>query len=289
MGRTLILGGTGTIGSHLVRQLVAAPGGLDLVAAARSTEAAAKLREVGMASVEADLRRPETLAPAMRGVDTMFMLKPYGLDYLIQSKIIIDSAKKAGVRHIVNLGSFGAEDTIWTPIGWNRLVESYLAMSGIDYTHLRPNFFMDNVAARTDLATGKIRHYFGSSRVSWIAAEDIAAAAAVVLHNPAAYRGAAYPLAAQAASMPEIAEILSNVFGRTFTAEDVPSDIAFEQLTAAGWGADFARPFVEYMAAIAAGKVAEVADTADTIEQLTGRPALSWQSFAERNRQSYTA
>jgi hypothetical protein len=73
-----------------------------------------------------DLDRIETLGPAMHGVDTLFMLKPYSIDYLIQSKRVIDAAARAGVRHIVNLGSFGADDTPWASIGWNRLVEAYL-------------------------------------------------------------------------------------------------------------------------------------------------------------------
>ncbi len=282
-GRTLILGGTGTIGRHLVRQLVADRGGLDLVAAARSPAAAAALATAGIATVEADLARPETLVPAMAGVDTLFMLKPYSIDYLIQSKIVIDAARKAGVKHVVNLGSFGADDTVWTSIGWNRLVEAYLAVSGMDWTHLRPNFFMDNVPPRTDPATGRIRHYFGDSPVSWIAAEDIAAVAATVLRDPGAYRGGILPLAVVAASMAEIAALLSDISGRHHVADPISPDEAFAQLTGAGWGADFARPFVAYMDAIANGRVPEVADTSDTVERVTGRPATDWRDYIRRN------
>jgi NAD(P)H dehydrogenase (quinone) len=287
MTRTLLLGGTGTIGKRLVRLLAKEPGNLDLVAAARSSRAADELAAAGMASVEADLDRPETLAPAMKGVETLFMLKPYGIDYLIQSKIVVDAAKKAGVRHVVNLGSFGADDTVWTSIGWNRLVEAYLMQSGMKWTHLRPNFFMDNVPARTDFASGTIRHYFGDSRVSWIAADDIAAVAAVVLRDAGAHEGAIYPLASQAASMQEIAEIVSAKFGRPLRALYIPPEQAVDQLVGLGWGRDFARPFIAYMEAIAAGRVAEVADTVDTVEKLTGRPALHWNEWIERNSETF--
>lgn len=278
------MGGTGTIGSHLVRQLAADSGGLDLVAMARSPGSAAGIAAAGIATVQADLDRPETLVPALRGVETMFMLKPYGIDYLIQSKIIIDAAKKAGVRHVVNLGSFGADDTIWTSIGWNRLVEAYLMMSGMEWTHLRPNFFMDNIRARTDSETGRIVHFFGSSQVSWIAAEDIAAVAAAVLRDPGAHRRAAYPLASEAASMEEIAAILGAEMGRGFTATYIPPEAAVRQLVGIGWGLDFARPFIAYMEAIATGRVAEVADTVDTVERIAGRPAIRWRDYAKRNR-----
>jgi uncharacterized protein YbjT (DUF2867 family) len=281
--RILIMGGTGTIGSCLIQELAKDLPRFDLVAAARSDSAAAKLRAAGYATVALDLERNETLLPAMLGVDTLFMLKPYSIDYLIQSKRVIDAAAKAGVRHIVNLGSFGADDTPWTSIGWNRLVEAYLRVSGMGHTSLRPNFFMDNVPARTDRATGRIVHYFGDQAVSWIAAEDIARVAAEVLRRPGDFQGKALPLAAEAATMAQIAAMVSRHTGRSFTAVHISAAPALEQLLARGWQEAFARPFVDYMAAISAGQVPEVADTATSVQDVTGSPAVSWDSFISRN------
>lgn len=277
------MGGTGTIGSYLVRQMAADHARFDLVATARSAASAERLRAAGYTTVDMDLERTETLVPAMQGVDTLFMLKPYSIDYLIQSKRVIDAAAKAGVRHIVNLGSFGADDTPWTSIGWNRLVESYLKVSGMGHTTLRPNFFMDNVPARTDLASGRIIHYFGDQPVSWIAAEDIASVAAEVLRRPGDYQGKALPLASQALTMAQIAEIISRRTGRKFTAVHVPAEPALQQLLARGWQEAFARPFVDYMKAISAGQVPEVADTANTVAEVTGTQAIDWDNFVARN------
>ena len=125
--RMLIMGGTGTVGSHLLRELLPDRERFEIVAAARSAASAARLRAAGYETVTLDLERNETLEPALRGVHTLFMLKPYSMDYLIQSKRVIDAAVRAGVRHVVNLGSFGADDTPWASIGWNRLVEAYSA------------------------------------------------------------------------------------------------------------------------------------------------------------------
>jgi uncharacterized protein YbjT (DUF2867 family) len=220
----------------------------------------------------------------MAGAHTVFMLKPHGIDYLIQSKIIIDASAKAGVSYLVNLGSHGADDTVWSPIGWNRLVEAYLKVSGVGYTTLRPNYFMNNVAPRTNKATGEIIHYFGNTPVSWVAAEDIARVAAVVLRDPASHNGRAYPLAVEASTMTEIAGTLSRVCGKPFVARYVPPDQAFAQLTARGWDADFARNFTEFMGAISEGRVPDVGETFATVEELTGRPALGWHDFAELHR-----
>jgi NAD(P)H dehydrogenase (quinone) len=282
--RILVIGGTGTVGSNVLRELLPDRERFDIVAAARSDKSSEAVRAAGHTPVYLDLKKPETVRPAMEGAHTVFMLKPYGIDYLIQSKIIIDAATKAGVSYLVNLGSHGADDTVWSPIGWNRLVEAYLKVSGVGYTTLRPNYFMNNVAPRTNRATGEIIHYFGDTPVSWIAAEDIARVAAVVLRDPAPHNGRAYPLAVEARTMTEIAEILSSVCGKAFAARHVPSDQAFVQLTGRGWDADFARNFTEFMGAISEGRVPDVVETFATVEELTGAPALCWREFAELHR-----
>lgn len=285
--RILVMGGTGTIGTHLLRELAPSREEFDIVATARSDASAARLKSAGYGTVHLDLERTETLAPAMRGVDTLFMLKPYSIDYLIQSKRVIDAAARAGVRHVVNLGSFGADDTPWASIGWNRLVEAYLSVSGMESTTLRPNFFMDNVPARTDRATGRMVHYFGDTAVSWVAAEDIARVAAAVLRNPAQFAGRNLPLATEAATMDQVAALVSRRTGRSYTAVHVPADTALEQLLARGWQDAFARPFVDYMRAIADGRVPEVGDTVATVREVTGAPALGWDAFVERNLERF--
>lgn len=277
------MGGTGTIGTHLLRELEPDRSRFDIVAAARSDSSAARLRASGYETVLLDLDRTETLLPALKGVHTLFMLKPYSMEYLIQSKRVIDAAVKADVRHIVNLGSFGADDTPWSSIGWNRLVEAYLKVSGLGATTLRPNFFMDNVPARADKASGHIVHYFGETPVSWIAALDIARVAAAVLRDPWRYEGAVLPLASESRTMREIAGIVSRASGRTYGAQHVPPEAALPQLLSRGWQEAFARPFVDYMGAISTGLVPEVGDTSDTVEQVTGQPATSWEAFVGMN------
>jgi uncharacterized protein YbjT (DUF2867 family) len=282
--RILVIGGTGTVGSNVLRELLPDRAHFHIVAAARSDKSAEAVRAAGYEPVYLDLKKPETVRAPMAGVHTVFMLKPYGIDYLIQSKIIIDAAAKSGVAHIVNLGSHGDDDTVWSPIGWNRLVEAYLRVSGLGHTTLRPNYFMNNVAPRTNKSTGEIIHYFGDAPVSWIAAEDIARVAAVVLRDPAPHNGRAYPLAVEARTMTEIAGILSDICGRRFAARYVPPDDAFAQLTARGWDADFARNFVAFMEAISNGQVPDVSETFPTVEDITGQPALDWRGFAELHR-----
>lgn len=88
----LVIGATGKVGGETVRQLVAA-GDSRVLAAVRSPEKA-QLFDQGVETVSLDLDRPETLAPALHGVDRALLLTSYTVDMLRQSKRFIDEAKK---------------------------------------------------------------------------------------------------------------------------------------------------------------------------------------------------
>ena len=64
---------------------------------------------------------------------------------LVQSKTLVDAARKAGVRHIVHLGIFGQWDCTDPHFAWHQMIEKYIEASGIAWTHLHPNVFMDNL------------------------------------------------------------------------------------------------------------------------------------------------
>src|ERR1700677_2434024 len=67
------------------------------------------------------------------------------VDKLKQGKTFIDEARKAGVGYVVHLGSPGENDTRVAHYGWEQLVERYLEWSGIGFTHLRPQIYMQNL------------------------------------------------------------------------------------------------------------------------------------------------
>lgn len=102
----LVLGATGKVGGETVRQLTAA-GDSRVLAAVRSPEKAQSFESQGVETVSLDLDRPETLAPALCGVNRALLLTGYSVDMLRQSKRFIDEALKAGVQHIVHVGASG--------------------------------------------------------------------------------------------------------------------------------------------------------------------------------------
>ena len=65
---------------------------------------------------------------------------------LVQSKSLIDAAKRNGVSHIVHLGAFTREhDSYATVFTWHQMIEAYLGDNGVGWTNLHPNMFMQNL------------------------------------------------------------------------------------------------------------------------------------------------
>ena len=105
--RVLVMGATGQVGGALI-PLLTANNTVEVIAAARNREKASKL---GVSSVHLDLDDFSTFAPALEGIDRIFMATGYTVDMLRQSKDLVNSAHRAGVKQIVHLGACGDDDT----------------------------------------------------------------------------------------------------------------------------------------------------------------------------------
>ncbi len=281
MARILITGATGTVGGAALRLLSSdVPGTVDVVGAARSERAAQALEARGHRPVHLDYDAPETLRPALEGVDALLLVTGYTVDMLVHSKRLLDAARAAGVRHVVHLGALAAEDTPHAHFAWHQLVERAIEAMGFGWTHLRPNFFMDTVWTGFRYKPDRIVHFVGDRRVSWIAAEDIAAVAAAVLRDPASHAGRVYPLASQALTFAQVASTLGEVTGRAVSYRPRPAADLLPLLLKQGMEPNYAGGLAEGVAAIERGELPLVDATSDTVEAVTGRPAITWDAFA---------
>ena len=259
-----------------------AAGRLKVRVGGRSSASHELIAGAGLEPVVFDLDDHEHFDDAMAGADTIFLLRPYTLRQLIYGKQVVDSAHRLGAKSIITIGAFGNPDTPWPVIGWNFLVESYAERSGMSWTHLRPNYFMDNVLQQRDRASAVIYNRV-TRPVSWIASEDIAAVAAAVIRNPTAHAGKAYPLASVVSSISDIADLFTQVSGRKHTVGVTPPEKMMERLLAQGREPEYARALVDYIDVVNSGQVPEVADVFDTVERVAGRPATSWKNFLDKH------
>ncbi|CAH2894702.1 MAG: hypothetical protein PCALPYG88_1024 [uncultured Paraburkholderia sp.] len=207
-----------------------------------------------------------------------------------QSKAFINQAKRSGVKHIVHLGAAGDDDTNVAHWGWHQFVEKYIESTGIAYTHLRPEIYMNNLlgyGGARPIDKGVIRQYVGGVRQCWVANEDIAAVSAVVLRDPAFHAGKTYRLGYDSKSYDEIAEILTRVVGQTFRYEPrSPEEFLKKVLDSGADTAYFECAYRNYTA-YSNGTSPGTDYTFDNFPALTGKQPTTWEKFVERNKDTF--
>src|SRR5919112_1006903 len=182
-GKILITGATGNVGSAVLDNLGTTDVGLR--ALAHDESKARLLRGRGVEAVVGDFLEPETLGPALEGVSTVFLLTPIGPEQIPQAANVIKVAKEStNEPRIVRLSVHQASHEAPTRISRQHAeIEDELMSSGLPYTLLRPQSFMQNtlMVAPTVASEGKIYQPFKDGKLGMIDARDIGEVAAKVL------------------------------------------------------------------------------------------------------------
>jgi uncharacterized protein YbjT (DUF2867 family) len=140
--KTLVIGGTGMVGSMVVAGLLKE--GVKVRVMSHSPEKLKKM-PMGAEGYKADLDDPDTLPAAFEGIDSLFLLNPVGLSETDEGLAAVSAAKAAKVRKIVYLSVFMPEGSEKIPHFRSKLpVENAIKESKIAYTILRPNNFFQN-------------------------------------------------------------------------------------------------------------------------------------------------
>ncbi|MEG4319457.1 MULTISPECIES: NmrA family NAD(P)-binding protein [unclassified Microcoleus] len=281
----LILGATGRTGSHLVKLLEPESDRLELRVAVRKPEQAEQFSKRGIATVHLDLDDLATYETSLQGVQRLFMVTGYTVDMLNQGKNLTDAAKAAGVEYIVHVGTFHQpsrpQSKLIRHYIWHQLIETYIEASGIAWTHLHPNAFMQNFFGA--VKDGKLQMFFGEERVGLIDCFDLARVAAAALREPTKHAGQRYFLSVEALTMPEAAQILSQELSQAIAEEPLPaSDLRTLPIGQTMETAYF-ECIVRQMELLQAGQLPDFADTYDNIRQIIGEPPILFREFVRQN------
>ncbi len=211
--KTLITGATGNVGSAVLEHLGTTD--MDVRVLTRDESKAKSYRDRGVEAVVGDYLEPETLGPALEGVSTVFLLTPIHPDQVPQAINVIEATKESGNDpRVVRLSVHQASHEAPTRISRQHAeIEDKLISSGLPYTLLQPQSFMQNtlMTARTVASEGRIYQPFGNGRLGMIDARDIGEVAAKVLTEDG-HEGKAYTLTGPAAiSFYDVAQALSEV------------------------------------------------------------------------------
>jgi len=237
-----------------------------------------------------DLDSPATFAAALCGVDRVFLLTGYSVAMLAQSKTFIDAARKARVQHIVHLGVFGHWDCTDPHIAWHQLVETYIEASGIAWTHIHPNMFMEQIPNFMKIRNDSFSVFWGSDRMGWIASRDIGAVAATVLREgPAKHSGQNYWLSAEVAGGEELATLFSEALGRPIRCDHKkPEDFASIMASTGDYNVEswYAAAVIEFLKQFSDGRMGDFGTVRDDTPYLTGTPSMTLRQWIQENRSS---
>src|SRR5436190_4792762 len=140
----LLIGVRSNIGVELGKLLLANNERVRVLA--RSEQSVAQLQALGYEAAIGDLAEPDTVRRAMEGVDRVFLLTTPDANDVVWHTNAIDEAKRAGVRHLVRGSLLGADTNTWVTFRRQHgLSDHYLEQSGVPYTILRPNYYMQNI------------------------------------------------------------------------------------------------------------------------------------------------
>ncbi len=185
----LVTGATGNVGQYLVPQLLAKNAPVRILV--RDKSKVVHLGD-GVECVVGDLDRPETLHPAMQGVDRLYIVTPDTQ----QVTQLLAAAKEAGVSHVVKQSTIEADRALG-PGKWHRAQEELIMASGMGWTFLRPTMMMVNTIewwSATIKSHGTVYFPGGKGKVAPVAPADVAAVAAAVLTDAPHHNGQVYEL-----------------------------------------------------------------------------------------------
>src|SRR5438132_2436662 len=211
----LVTGATGTIGRDVARRL--SENGVSVRAGVRDQAKARKQFGSDIALAPFDFENEKTFSGALEGVEKVFLLPPLLPNQLEVMNAFVDAAKRAGVRHIVKLSAIGVDDEARpTAIKGHAANEQHIRESGVAFTFLRPNSFMQNFITYFPPRNGVIYLPWGNGTASFVDTRDIASVAATVLTSDG-HEGKIDTLTGPATlGIAEVARTLSEITGREF-------------------------------------------------------------------------
>ncbi|MBC7911568.1 MAG: SDR family oxidoreductase [Pyrinomonadaceae bacterium] len=276
--KILVTGATGTIGSFLVDRLAAL--GAQMEVLVRSRQQAETFAARGIASFIGDFAHKETLAPALVGVGKLFLLSAANPQQVEWQGNMIEAARRAGVPHIIKLSASCAGPFPHLPIKrWHYETEEQLKESGVPYTFLRPNCFMQNSLhwARTIREKGLFYLPVGDARVSQVDARDIAAVAAAVLTG-SGHESQTYEITgSEAITFEEVAEHLSAALGKKVRYARTTFDESRQHMLEYGMEEWLAAAVTQTYHLMSEGGSQHVTDN---VSQLTGNDPITFAQFA---------
>ena len=281
MSAILVTGATGQVGGALVEEFLRR--GVQPRAAVRSEERADGFAARGVEAVVADLESPATLPEALDGIDRAFLMSRDDPNQAEMEGAFVEAAARAGVGRIVKLSASGAaSDSPVELMSRHAEIERTLRGSGMEYTILRPQLYMQNFLrfGPSVAAEGRFAAPMGDRRFALVDVRNVALVAAAVLTEDE-HAGATYVLSGpEALTYGDAARKIGGAIGKEVVYEPADPESFLDDLVGRG----LPRWRAEELASIASaydGGTGEV--VTDVVGRVGGSEPRSFAGFAEEH------
>ncbi|MEV6479677.1 NAD(P)H-binding protein [Streptomyces sp. NPDC051576] len=279
----LVTGATGTIGSEVVRQLVAR--GEKVRALTRDPEQARV--PSGVETARGHHADRTSVDAALTDVEVAFLVGVFGPDDAENDRGLVAAARAAGVRRIVKLSGIGTGDPAVGPVGtWHMAGEQAVRDSGLEWTILRPSAFASNTLGwAASVRTGSaIPNTSGTGGQGVVDPRDVSEVAVAALLD-AGHTGRTYTLTGpEVLSVPDQAAVLAGVLEHPVEVRDLSKAEAREYLLGLGFSDTFIDAS-EISRAYVRGGGNEV--VTDDVPEVLGRPARTYREWAEGHKEMF--
>jgi uncharacterized protein YbjT (DUF2867 family) len=261
--------------------------GVKFRALVRDLDKAADWAAKGVELVQGDLNDPASVRAALEGIDRAVLILPNSEEQERLELSFIETAKQAGVPWILKVSSPEAVRGTTSPIPLAHIAaEDAIMASGMNWTFVRPTFFMQNfngsiASAKT---TGKLSMPMGPGEVEITDCADAGEFIAHILtdENAGQHYGQCYDISGpdEVMTFAEIAAVMSEVLGRDIEYVDCDPD-AFKEVL---------RPFQrnDWHTEAVAILFAEISDgttpgvKTSIFQDMMGRPGTSFREFLQK-------
>ena len=243
----------------------------------------------GIEVVEADMRRAETLPPALDDVTRALLISSARPDMVETQRTFIDAARRAGVEHIIKFSARKARhDAAFRFLRMHADVEEYLEGSGVAWTHVRPGQFMQVYfrEAATIAAEGVLYLPMANASIAPVDIDDIARVCAALLRDGGHAGERLEMTGPDSLTMWQVADEISRAVGKPVRYADVGPKEKNAQLLSAGFPEYLVDALDELFACRRGGE--ESAVCLET-HHAFGITPTSFREFARRNAASLGA
>ena len=286
MGKVFVSGAAGNVGGAAAASLCAA--GVEVVAGVRAEGRGDALKAMGAEVRPFDFADPDSMVAAMAGCDRVFLALPLVEGMTRLGHLAVEAMKAAGVEYVVRSSGYAASsDAHWRLGREHGMVDQFVEDSGIAFTTLRPNTFMQNFSTvmAPMVKGGTLTLPEKDAAVSYIDVRDVGDCAARLFQDNAGFENGFYALTGpEGLTLSDVAATLSELDGVSVEYQPVEEAAYVAGLLEMGtpkWNVDMLVSLTRVV------KLGMMGNVTRAVEHVSGKPARTFAEFAREHASAW--